>query len=339
MEPLTTPIRWGIAGTGKIAGRFAADFARLTTSPAADEADGSARIVAVGSRAASTAAAFAESHDIERHHGSYEDLAADPEVDAVYVAGLHPVHAPQTVAFLAAGKHVLVEKPMALNAAEADAMIGAAEANDRFLMEAMWMRFNPTHREIRRRIDAGAIGEPRRVVADFSLGVPHDPEHRLWDRAKGGGALLDLGIYPLHLAWMMLGGPPVRVEHAAHVIDGVDAEIALLAGWPDDATALLTAGLRFAGPITARIEGTEGSIDLPAPAHACDRATWRAGGVTEEIVGAAPGLHHQVAEVHRCLRTGERESPLMPWATSRATLALFDGIRADLGVVYDADGG
>jgi predicted dehydrogenase len=327
MDATSEPIRWGIAGTGTIAASFVNDFTNL------DEGE----IAAVGSRTADGAAAFAVEHGIDRSHGTYEDLAADPDLDAIYVAGIQPVHAAQTEMFLDAGKHVLVEKPMALNVAQVDAMIAAAERNDRFLMEAMWMRFNPAHVAMMRRIDEGAIGEVRRVVADFSLALPFDPEHRLWDRAKGGGALLDLGIYPVNLAWWALG-PPADVVTAGHVSDtGVDDEVTLLCTWDSGAAATLTTGLRLPGTLAGRIEGTAGSIDIPAPAHCTDRVTIHRHDGAEEITAAPAGLHHQVEEVHRCLRAGQRESLRMPLATSRAIIERCDAIRGVLGVRYDVD--
>lgn len=327
MEPVTDPIRWGIAGTGGIAGSFVTDFARL----------GEGEIAAVGSRSADSAASFAAAHGIARSHGSYEDLAADPDLDAIYVAGIQPVHASHTEMFLDSGKHVLVEKPIALNVAQVDSMIAAATRNDRFLMEAMWMRFNPAHVEMMQRVDDGAIGEVRRILADFSLALPFDPGHRLWDRGQGGGALLDLGIYPVSLAWWVLG-PPADIVAAGHVSEtGVDDEITLLCRWDDGAAAALTSGLRLPGTITGRIEGTAGSIDLPAPLHCTDRVTIHGRDGTEELAAEPGGLHHQVVEVHRCLRAGERESPRMPLATSRAIIERFDAIRGELGVRYDAD--
>ena len=330
MEPTSGPIRWGVAGTGAIAAKFVTDFANLDDGEPAE-------VVAVASRDGARAKTFADAHAIDRAHDGYDDLATDPGVDIVYVAGIHPVHAPHTEMFLAAGKHVLVEKPIALNVGEVDRMIAAAEAEDRFLMEAMWMRFNPIHTEVMRRLTDGEIGAVRRVVADFSFAAPFDPEHRLFDRAKGGGALLDLGIYPLTLAWWTLG-PPDHIAHAGHVGEtGVDDEISLLCSWDDGRSATLTAGLRLPGTMTARIEGTAGAVELPFPAHAAETAIIRRGLETEEIRGVPAGLHHQVVEVHRCLRAGANESPLMPWATSRAVIGRFDEIRAAMGVRYDVD--
>jgi len=323
------PIRWGIAGTGGIAASFVDDFARLN--------EGEGEVVAVGSRSSSSAEAFAAENGIARAHGSYEALAADPDVDVVYVAGIHPVHAEQTVMFLDAGKHVLVEKPMALNAAQVDSMIEAAVRNDRFLMEALWMRFNPAHVDMMERIANGAIGEVRRISADFSFALPFNIEHRLWDREKGGGALLDLGIYPVTLAWWVLG-PPARVDAVGHLAEtGVDDEITLLMSWENGASASLTAGLRLQGTMTARIEGTAGTIDIPLPAHCTDHMTITRGSEITELTAEPAGLRHQVVEVHRCLREGVRESPRMPMATSRAIIEEFDRIRAKIGVRYDAD--
>ncbi|MDW3219562.1 MAG: Gfo/Idh/MocA family oxidoreductase [Acidimicrobiales bacterium] len=327
MEPLTGPIRWGLAGTGNIVTSFATDFPRA----------GEGEIVAVASRSQASADAFAAEHAIGRAHGSYEALAADPEVDVVYVGGIHPVHCPQTVMFLEAGKHVLVEKPIALNTREVDEMIAAATANDRFLMEAMWMRFNPASVDAVARIHEGAIGEVRRVLADFSFNVPYDPEMRLLDPTKGGGALLDVGIYPFTLAWWILGEPATATA-AGHLADtGVDDAISVVCGWENGASAALTAGVRVPGTMTARVEGSEGVVEFPLPAHAPDHFVLKQGFDEETVHHDPPGLHYQAIEVHRCLRAGERESPRMPLGTSRAMTTHFDALRAQLGVVYPAD--
>ena len=170
-------VRWAISSTGNIATQFADAFINVEGG----------RLVAVGSRTQDKASQFAAEHQITRAHASNADLAADPDVDVVYVASLQPSHVHDTVMFLEAGKHVLVEKPIALNVAEVDRMIAAAQANDRFLMEAMWMRFNPAHIKAIKRINDGAIGEVRRIHADFSFAMPYDPQHRLWNLNTGGG--------------------------------------------------------------------------------------------------------------------------------------------------------
>lgn len=327
MEQHQGVVRWGISSTGNIAARFADAFSN---------ADGG-QLVAVGSRAQARAEQFAAAHQIPRAHGSNAGLATDPDVDVVYVASVQPSHVHDTVAFLEAGKHVLVEKPIALNVAEVDRMTAAAQANDRFLMEAMWMRFNPAHLQAVKRINDGAIGEVRRVHADFSFAIPYDPAHRLWNLETGGGALLDLGVYPLTFAWWILGEPS-SITAAGLVADsGVDAETTLLCSWTNGATATLTCGIDLPGTRTARIEGTDGFVEFPTPAHATDTVIVQSGAERKEIKESAPSLHYQVAEVHRCLASGEQQSPQMPWATSRAMIAACDAVRAQLGVRYPSD--
>lgn len=325
VEPHAGPIRWGIAATGRIA----ADFARAFRNVGPEE---DASIVAVGSRKASTAEAFALEHDIGRAHGSYAELAADPAVDVVYVASLHPGHANDAIMMLDAGKHVLIEKPMTLSAAGAERAFDAARANDRFAMEAMWMRFNPAPVEAVRQIHAGVIGPVEHMDIDFTIAVPDDPDHRLRSLPKGGGSLVDLGIYPLTLAWW-IAGPPRSWHVTGEVVDGVDTTCVIEAEW-DGITAHLTSGLDERGPLTATIRGRDGVVELHAPFHAADRFS---------VDGAPPAefppasLHHQVYEVHACLRAGTPESERNPWATTRAILAMCDDVRARLGVVYPSE--
>lgn len=328
-DPHRGPIRWAVAATGAIADRFAREFPAV--------ADPGAELVAVGSRASETAEAFAARHGIARAHASYETLAADDGVDAVYVANLAPFHCRLTKLFLEAGKHVLVEKPMALNAAEAAEMAAAAEANDRFLMEAMWMRFNPLHRRVASLIADGAIGEVHRIGADFSIAVGFDPGHRLWSLEAGGGALLDLGIYPVSLAWWLLGEPSA-VDHVTHVgPTGVDDDVSLLLGWETGAAAVLTTSIRSTGSTAARIDGSAGSIAIESRFHSAASATVHAADGSTELTAEASSLHWQVDEVNRCLRSGLRQSPDHPNSTPRAMLARFDDIRADAGIRYPTE--
>ncbi|MDE0699788.1 MAG: Gfo/Idh/MocA family oxidoreductase [Acidimicrobiaceae bacterium] len=327
MEQHPGIVRWGISSTGNIASQFADAFG---------QAEGG-QLVAVGSRSQDSAVQFAATYEIPRAHGSNVDLAADPDIDIVYVASVQPAHVHDTVMFLEAGKHVLVEKPIALNVAEVDRMTAAAQANDRFLMEAMWMRFNPAHIEAVKRINDGAIGEVRRIHADFSFAMPFDPDHRLWNLDTGGGALLDLGVYPLTFAWWILGEPS-SIAAAGHVAEsGVDAETSLLCRWDSGASATLTCGIDVVGTLAARVEGTDGFIEFPPPAHATNTVIVQSGAEREEITESPPSLHYQVDEVNRCLAAGEQQSPQMDWATSRAMIAACDAARAELGVRYPSD--
>ena len=322
------PIRWAVAATGAIADRFAREFGAV--------ADPGAELAAVGSRAPGTAQAFAARHGIGQAYGSYEALAA-ADIDAVYVANLAPFHCPLTKLFLEAGKHVLVEKPMALNAAEVAEMAEAAEANDRFLMEAMWMRFNPLHRRVAALVADEAIGEVHRIQADFSIAVDFDPGHRLWSLEAGGGALLDLGIYPVSLAWWLLGEPSA-VDHVTHAgPTGVDDDVSLLLGWETGAAAVLTTSIRSTGSTAARIDGAAGSITIETRFHSAAAARLHTADGSTDLTAEASSLHWQVDEVNRCLREGLRQSPDHPNSTPRAMLARFDAIRADAGIRYPTE--
>lgn len=308
--------RWGISGTGRIAGDFARDLANVED----------ASLVAVGSRSIEGARRFAAERSAPRAHGSVEELAADPEVDIVYVAGIHPVHHEQAIAFMRAGKHVLVEKPLAMNAAETNGMIEVSRMTGRFLMEAMWTRFNPLHVELKRRLDAGEFGRIMSVESDFSFAAPRDPSHRLFDPAKGGGALLDVGIYPITLAWWWLGRPDNVTASGTIGPTGVDEEVSMHMEWADGSVADLTCGSTRDGARTSTVTCESATLHIPSPAHSSPVAEIRTTDGVETVRCAPPGLHHQVAEVHRCVSAGLTESPRMSHADSAGIAALMDDV-------------
>ena len=308
--------RWGIASTGNIASSFARS---LTNVP-------DASVEAVGSRTPEAARRFADGHAVGRAHGSIEELAADPGIDIVYVAGVHPVHRDHAVMMMEAGKHVLVEKPLAMTVEEADEMIAASLSTGRFMMEAMWMRFNPLHVELGRRISSGEFGAVRRVISDFSFARPFDGAHRLFDPAKGGGAMLDVGIYPLNLAWWLLGKPDTHVTSGRLGPTGVDESVRIECSWSSGAEAVLTCGTREAGPMTSVIECEGAVISIAAPSHAQNTARIDRGGESETLELPPASLHHQVAEVHRCVAEGLPMSTRMPHGESRAILGLMNEI-------------
>jgi predicted dehydrogenase len=248
-------IRWGIMGTGAIAATFARG---LTDLP-------DAVLVAVGSRTAQAAEQFGARFGVPRHHASYAALAADPEVDAVYIATPHPFHYPNARLCLAAGKAVLCEKPFTLNAREAAALIEEARARGVFLMEAMWTRCLPLFVRLRELLAAGAIGTPRMVQADFNFRTAVQPRSRLFDLELGGGALLDVGVYPVSLASMVFGTPTAITSQAHIGTTGVDEQCGLVLHHADGALAVLTAAIRTGGPNAALIRGTNGSIQIPRP--------------------------------------------------------------------------
>ena len=322
-------IRWGVVGPGAIATSFA-DAMQLT--------DGGT-IVAVASRSAERAAVFGDRYAIPARYGDYESLAADPEVDVVYVATPQSRHEPDTLSLLRAGKHVLCEKPFALNARQAATMVEEARSRGLFLMEAIWSRFLPAYRSLVEVIGEGRIGEPLLVEADFGFRRPLEPEHRLFDLALGGGGLLDLGIYPLQLCSLVLGTPEHVVADGVVGETGVDEVVAAVLRHHGGRLGVVKAAIRVGMSCTARISGTEGWIDLPAFMHCPSSLTVTTSAGPERIDGSyeGNGLQFEIEEVHRCLAEGSIESPVMPLDETRALAGTLDAIRAQVGVVYPGE--
>jgi predicted dehydrogenase len=318
---MSKPLRWGLIGTGWIADRFAADLAFTD----------SGRAVAVGSRGMETANRFADRFDIPNRHASYEALVADPGVDVVYVATPHPMHHPNTLLALRAGKPVLVEKPLTMNAAEARELVAVARAERLFCMEAMWMRFLPHVAQIRRLIAEGALGEIVTVSADHGQWFALNPDFRLFAPELGGGALLDLGVYPVSFASMLLGAPNTIVALVDPAFTGVDGQTSMLFGYASGAQAVLTCTSLARSPTRAAIVGTEARIEIdgdfytPSPVTLITR-------VGERTVYDEPhqgrGMWYQADEVARCLREGLLESPLMPLDESVSIMQTMDAVLA-----------
>jgi predicted dehydrogenase len=316
------PLRWGILGTGGIAQTFAEDL-QLTASGV---------IGAVGSRSQDSADRFADRFGIEARHPSYESLVADPAVDVIYVATPHPFHRENAILALRAGKPVLVEKPFAMNAPEAAEIVAVAREENLFAMEAMWTRFLPHIALVRGWLAAGALGELVTVTADHGQWFPEDPEFRLFAPELGGGALLDLGIYPVSFASMILGTP----NRIAAVLDpaftGVDAQTSMVFGYKTGAQAVLTCTLRAKSPTRASIVGTDARIEIDGDFYAPATMTLipRDGEPTRiESTHEGRGLHHQADEVARRLAAGDLESPLMGLDESVAIMETMDVVQAE----------
>jgi predicted dehydrogenase len=321
------PIRWGILGTGGIAQKFASDLSLVP----------GAQLAAVGSRSTETAEAFAKEHGLARAYGSWAELAADDDVDVVYVATPHVAHYAATMTCLSGGKAVLCEKPFTLDHASSAALVAEAHTRQLFLMEAMWMRCNPAIRAMKELVDDGAIGEVRSVHADFGLAGPYPPEHRLRSLALGGGALLDLGIYPINLAHLLLGVPETVLPLGKLSPEGVDENTGMLLGYPSGALAALTCSITGASRNAATVTGSTGRIELPPGFHRPEVLTvFRADAETEVLHFPVDGwgYHNEATEVQRCLIAGELESPLVPHTATLEVMALLDQIRATLGVTY-----
>ena len=329
-------LRWGILGTGGIAASFATDLAALPGH----------RVVAVGSRTAERAAAFADRFAVPGRHVGVDALVADPDVEAVYVATPHPEHAAGALAAIAAGRHVLVEKPFTLDAAQAHAVVDAARDAGVVVLEAMWTRFLPHVRRIRQLLEDGAIGEVRTVVADHGQDFSGaDPTHRLLDPGLGGGALLDLGIYPVSWASMVLGSPSSVTAVSDPAVTGVDAQTSVVLQYPGGAHAVLTTTLGAATPRRAWITGTEGTIEVEPTFYAPTSFTLRRrdGHVeryetpAELLAGPGKGLRFEAAELARCVAEGLPESPAMPLDETVAVMETMDEIRRQIGLVYPGE--
>jgi predicted dehydrogenase len=329
--PADRPIRWGILGAGGIADTVSHDIGST---------DGNV-VAAVGARHGERAAAFAARHGAERSYGSYEALVADDGIDVVYIATTHPSHRDLALLAIAAGKPVLIEKPVCLNAADAREVFAAARKADVFAMEAMWMRTNPLILKARQLIADGAIGEVRGVRHEFGLGIPFDPGHRLYDLENGGGALLDLGVYPATFAHVFLGHPDQVITVGTLAESGADDIVAMQWLYGGVPKAQLWVSVSTAAPNEAAILGTDGWIRILAPAlrprglvvHSADTEYT----IEDPLAGQGTGYGPEIREVARCLRAGVAESPLIPHADTIAILELLDEGRATLGVTYPSE--
>ncbi len=320
-------IRWGILGTGSIAKKFAEGlrYAR------------GAKLVAVGSRKRESAEAFGEAFHVPNRHPSYEELAADPDVDVIYVATPHTLHKENTILCLDAGKAVLCEKPFAINASQAETMVERARKQGLFLMEAMWTRYLPVMGKLRQLLQDRTIGEVRMLMADFGFRASFNPEGRLLNPALGGGGLLDVGVYPVSFASMVFG-PPARILSMAHLGEtGVDEQAAILLGYSGGQIGILACGVRTTTPQEAVVLGTEGRIRLHA-------SWWRGEALTLSRTGkedqrfdlplVGNGYNYEAEEVMNCLRAGKRESDLMPLDESIVIMRTLDQIREPWGLRY-----
>jgi len=325
-----TQLRWGILATGMIAEEFVGDL----------KVAGHA-VTAVGSRTQAGADRFAAKYGLPHAHGTYEALAADPEVDIIYVATPHPMHAANALMALEAGKHVLVEKPFTINAAEARQVMDLAARKGLVALEGMWTRFLPHMIRIREIIASGVIGEVRSVVADHTRDLPDDPAHRLNALELGGGALLDLAIYPISFACNILGLPEEVVAMGRLKATGADAEVATIFRHRGGALSTTISTSDNAGPNTASVLGTEGWIQIDATwsMPTTFRVYDTAGKVIEayrsEVAGR--GMQYQAAEVERLVREGKTGGDILPPAETVAIMALLDRIRAQIGVKYPGE--
>jgi predicted dehydrogenase len=323
-------VRWGILGTGGIARAFAMG---LRAAPGAV-------LAAVGSRTLDSAQAFANEFGIPHAYGSYGELALAPDVDIIYIGTPHPMHAENTVLALRGGKAVLCEKPFAMNRREAGEMVALARAKNLFLMEAMWTRFLPALAEVRNIIASGEIGDVSLVQADFGFSATLDPAHRVNNRELGGGALLDLGIYPLSIACALLGKVESVQSQAVMGETGVDLTTGFTMKHEGGTMSVCSCSIRARSSSELVVSGTKGSVRMNRMFHLAESLTVSLLDGTTRTVPTpylGNGYTHEAIEAGRCLREGAIEHPLMTHEDTLSLMGLLDTIRRQIGLRYAAD--
>ncbi len=323
---MTTPIRWGIIGTGNMAKNFARDFVHA----------GDGVLAAVASRDEKKARNFSDEFSIPASYGRYEDLAADQSLDIVYIATPHHSHLDNSILCLRAGRAVLCEKPFTINRGQADAVFEVAQKAQKFLLEAMWTRFLPSVETLRGLLNDGRIGTLSMIEAGGGFMPPYDPNYYLFDASKGGGVLLDAGVYLIHFATMILGAPD-RVAAVGHIgSHQVDEQIAVLLGYDRGVMANLHVSLKMKSMPDAVVYGDRGKIHVHGPIFNPSGLTITDYNGAEEHVSFKTdgGYAYQAREAMRCLNAGLLESPMMPWAETRNVMTIMDDVRRQIGLVY-----
>jgi predicted dehydrogenase len=261
-------------------------------------------------------------------------------VDAIYVATPHSCHLENTVLALTAGKAVLCEKPFTINAREAEQAVAFARVKKLFLMEAMWTRCFPLMEKLRELLAGKTIGEVRMLTADFGFRAEYHEEERLFNPVTSGGALLDVGVYPISLASMIFGAPTRIASHAQLGPTGVDEEAAIILSHAQGQLAVLSTAIRLETPQEAIIMGTAGRIRVHSPWWRPTAMTISREGRSDELMEfpfAGNGYQFEAAEFMGCLRTGKLESRLMPLDETLSIMRTLDAIRAQWGLRYPID--
>lgn len=330
-EPLRggPTLRWGVLAPGRIAASFVGSLNKSTDQ----------KVVAVASRSQERAQQFASEHGIDTAYGSYDQLLADDSVDIVYVAAPHNEHARLAHAAIAAGKHVLIEKPIATTVAEARGIADAAAHAGVFAMEAMWSRYLPQATIVAQLLADGALGEPRFVEADFGFLARFDPASRLYNPELAGGALLDLGVYSAWFAHFVLGAP--RSVHAVGslAVTGVDQQSTVTLTYDSDALAVVSSSIIVETPVAARVSGTEALLQFPAsfPGPSAFRLAVHGGETLEwrdtSGLNWNEGLCYQAVAAARYVSDGLKQSPLHGLGDSTAVLSVLEQARAQLGAL------
>ncbi|KYH30303.1 MULTISPECIES: Gfo/Idh/MocA family protein [Clostridium] len=324
-------IRWGIMGTGTIAHSFAEGLSNVL--------DG--ELYAVASRSKEKAEQFGKKYNSTKIYDSYENLVQDKDIDVIYIATPNTLHKEHILLCLNNNKAVLCEKPLTINAIEAEEIIKTAREKKLFLMEAMWSRFSPIMDKVRRWINEGVLGEIRMVKADFGFRREGPPEERKVSPSRGGGALLDVGVYPISFASMVLKKSPKNITGITSFLDtGVDEQSSMLLGYDKGEMAVLSCAINTPIPKEATIIGNKGFIHIPE-FNMAKKATLSIVGkepMTVEIPIKGNGYNYEAEEVINCLRNGKIESEIMPLDESLSIIKVMDELRRQWGLRYPTEG-
>ncbi len=330
--------KWGIIGCGNISEQFATCLQLLEN----------AELAAVASQTPGKAKRFSENHGSPKVYESYLDLVRDESVEIVYIGTTHNFHLEHTFLALDHGKHVLCEKPISLNAGMSEQIINKAREKNLFLMEAVWTRFLPATIRLKEMIQQGAIGDVHKVNADFSIFRPFDPTHRLYNRELGGGALLDLGIYPLTFAHLVFDDFPTQVQTTSVIgKSGIDETSSYLLEYSGGRSASLSSSCRTVSPHLGFVFGSEGYFSVPDFYHPQEFTLHKTDFVGLNWEQKEPqrfefpydslGYGHEATEVMRCIDEGLIESPLMPLSISLKMMKLMDAMRSQWGLSYPGE--
>jgi predicted dehydrogenase len=320
-------IKWGIIGLGNIAHQFAKDLMLVED----------AELVAVASRDSNKSQEFAQHYNCQKAYSSYEDIINDSEIDILYIATPHSSHASLTIKALQNNKHVLCEKPIALNYSDALQMIAASKANTKFFMEAFWTRFNPSFREAFSTIKKGAIGEVKYINADFAFNAEKlgGAGNRITDMNLGGGSLLDIGVYPLFLCYVVLGIPSEILAVSHFHPTGADLQTSIILQY-ENAQAILHSSFVSTHTVKASINGTKGRINLNTPWHQAQSYTLTIDNQEEEILlpTKGKGFTYEIEECQQCIKENKIESALWSHQNSLDLIRIVDEVRNKIGLKY-----
>jgi predicted dehydrogenase len=324
---MTKTIKWGILGAGKIAAKFASDLNKTD----------SCELVAVASTSLERAQQFAITHKAKYSFGNYDALFGI-ELDVIYIATPHTYHKEHTLLCLNNGVGVLCEKPFAMNETEVDEMVKLARSKNVFLMEAMWSRFLPSFLKVKSSIAEGRIGEIKTIDADFGFKAIFDEKSRLFNPELGGGAFLDIGIYPAFLSLFLMGYPSKIMAASTFAPTGTDETTSFIYQYDNQATALLNCTVGSYTDCEARIYGSKGSIQMQGRFHEAIRITFFGAEGEEletlEFPRNTFGYNYEIEEVNQCLRNGLTESPNWSLADSNKLIHLLDKTREVAKIVY-----